>query len=430
MSSPFAIPQREDLIEQVRRANQFALFSVPLQLVLIAILVVLIRWKAVMDSPLVSLIAVMVMVGPMLTGILQITARNKKKIDDLKETTRFGEFDKHKLRKLYNETLVKLGLPNENLPVYITGDRAMNAMAVHFGLGAIFKSLNGIYLHRQLLHKLTAEEIQDIIGHELGHYYRHYIVSDRFSGITLLLGSLVGLMVAQLFGLDSTIGMVALMFIGGLFWLLARIWTTRLATTIEFLCDDFGAHVHGVEVSINGLMKLGSEAELHTAVIHQALLNKNADKLDARELLEAVQNAIPYGNATPDELLDAVELAIRKRVEDRRVTIGGFISYLWKMEDSADENEAMQDELKKMGKMQSLPRLRWESLLRNPREIAFDQTTLPRLIEMIEQSPDSVLFRIQESTAENPQVHPPLKYRILYLWYNRDQIQRSRHNAK
>ena len=430
MSPVFVIPQRDFLIEQIRRANQMAFIWVPIQLALIVVFLVVIRWKDVADSLLVSLVVVMVMVGPMLMTILQTMAHKKKNIDELKETTRFGEFDKHKLRKLYSETLIKLGLPNENLPLYITGDRSMNAMAVHFGLGSLFKSLNGIYLHRQLLHKLTAEEVQDIIGHELGHYYRHYIVSTRFSGITLLLGGLVGLMVAQVFGMESAIGMVALMFIGGLFWLFARILSARHATVIEFLCDDFGAHVHGVAVSINGLMKLGAEAELHTAVIHQALLNKNASKLDARELLEAVQQAIPYGNASPDELLDAVELAIRKRVEDRRVTIGGFISYLWNMESTADENDAMEDEVKKMEKLQALNRLRWESLLPNPRDIAFDESTLPRLIELIEQTPDASLFRIQESTAENPQIHPPLKARILYLWYNREQIQRAGHNAK
>lgn len=429
MPQTFVIPQRDSLIEQIRRANRFAYMWVPVQLVLIAVLIALIRWKDVVDSLWVSLVAVMVMVGPMLMTILQSIAHNKKKIDDLKETTRFGDFDKHKLRKLYNETLVKLGLPNENLPLYITGDRSMNAMAVHFGLGTIFKSLNGIYLHRQLLHKLTPEEVQDIIGHELGHYYRHYIVSDRFSGITLLLGGLVGLIVAQTFGMDSTLGMFALIFIGGLFWLFARILSAPYANTIEYLCDDFGAHVHGVIVSINGLMKLGAEAELHTAVIHQALLNKNASKLDARELLEAVQNAIPYGNSSPDEILDAVELAIRKRVEDRRITIGGFIGYLWNMEQSAYENDAMEDEVKKMEKLQSLPRIRWESLLPNPREIAFDETTLPRLIDLIEQYPSESLFRIEEASAENPQTHPPLKSRILYLWYNREEIHRSGHNA-
>jgi len=71
----------------------------------------------------------------------------------------------------------------------------------------------------------------------------------------------------------------------------------------------------------------------------------------------------------------------------------------------------------------------WESLLPNPREIAFDETTLPRLIDLIEQYPTESLFRIEEASAENPQTHPPLKSRILYLWYNREEIHRSGNNA-
>jgi Zn-dependent protease with chaperone function len=420
-----AIPDREDLIERIRRANQFAYILVPIQVALIAVLVLLIRWDAALNEPLTSLIAVSVMVGPLLMAVMREWAQNKKRIDDLKETTRFGVFDKHNLKRLYQETLTKLGLPDDQLPVYITGDRSMNAAARHWGLGSIFKSLNGIYLHRQVLHKLTPEEVQDIIGHELGHYYRHFIVLERFRSISLILGALLGLLVAQKIGLGSTIGLFALMLIGSAFWLISGILSARNATIIEYLCDDFGAQVHGVAVSINGLLKLGAEAELHCAVIHHALLNKNSDKLDARELLDAVQNAIPYGDASPDEILDAVELAIRRRIEQRKISIVGFLSYLWNMEQSVDENDALEEEIKKLEKLQSIPRLAWESLLPNPRNIAFDESTLPKLVDLIEREPQSELFRTPDSVDRSDQVHPPIKKRILYLWYNRDQIARS-----
>ncbi len=417
------VPSRRDLLRQIENANRIALLTVPIQLLAIAVLAYFIRWQQVFESPWVSLVAVAVMVGPLMFSILGTFAQKRKRIEDLKETTRFGQFDKHLLRRLYRETLTKLGLPDDNLPVYITGDRSMNAMAAHFGLGSLFKSLNGIYLHRQLLHKLTPAEVQDIIGHELGHYYTHYVVSTRYMGISLLLGALVGLMVAQVIGMDSMFAMLALMSVPTIFWMATNWIAAKQATAIEYLCDDLGAHTNGVIVSINSLLKMGSEAELHQAVLQYALSTKNADKLDADEIVNTVLTAIPYGNTSPDQLLDAVETAIRKRVNDRRPTISGFIDYAWNSEGKASQEEALEEMRQQYQVLQQLPRLAWEQTLPSPPEIAYDEATVPKLIELIESQPDQFLFRLPEEVDPSKAVHPPLRNRILYLWHSRHEIE-------
>lgn len=35
---------------------------------------------------------------------------------------------------------------------------------------------------------------------------------------------------------------------------------------IEYLCDDFGAQMHGIHVFINGLLKLGADSEIQAAI--------------------------------------------------------------------------------------------------------------------------------------------------------------------
>ncbi len=154
---------------------------------------------------------------------LAFCVAKKKRIEDLQEKTRFGEFDKHRLRTLFQDTLRRLRLPDDRLPVFIVADKSMNAMMMHVGMGSLLKSINGIYLHRQSLHKLNSDEVQDLMGHELGHYYRHFLVADRYRLLTLALGALIGLFVAQLLGMEGMFSMVALVASSHAFW-----WVTSL----------------------------------------------------------------------------------------------------------------------------------------------------------------------------------------------------------
>ena len=56
------------------------------------------------------------------------------------------------------------------------------------------------------------------------------------------------------------------------------------AQAIEFLCDDFGAQVGGVSVSIHGLLKVGLSAEVECAVMQQAILSKVAGNFNPSDL--------------------------------------------------------------------------------------------------------------------------------------------------
>lgn len=422
MSDDDAIPSRAALFRRLESANRIAGPWVVLQFVLCIAAAWFIDWRRLAESPLLSLFAVTVIVGPYFLTVLRQYALQKKEIGDLKESTRFGEFDKYRLRTLVDDVLQRLDLPPPGPPVYVTADKTLNAGAVHLGLGGFFRSLNGVYLNRQLLHRLTPAELQDIVGHELGHFYRYYLINQRFQSVTILLGSLVGLLVAQTIGLDGYFGVLALSACGSVTWYVSAILYAAHATDVEYLCDDFGAQVHGVVTSINGLLKLGADGEMQSAVHQQELLRRRHSNLHARDIIEAIEAATPYGHTSREELERAVAESLQRTSDRRRrLSVGKFLEFAW----AGDESDELEAEMKKLRALQELPRLDWESLLDGSGRIAFNESRIAALVERIEQNPELVLFRLPEEVNPASHVHPPTRNRILYLWKNRREIESS-----
>jgi len=421
------VPVRAELLQQLKAANQFVWLSVPGQLVAVGCFVWLIDWHRVEANPLLPTIAIAFMVGPFFLGVMQSWVQKKKEIGDLREDTLFGQYDKYRLQTLFQDTLQKLNLPDEKLPVYITADKFLNAGAMHLGFGGFFKSLNGVYLNRQVLHKLEPEEVQDIMGHELGHYYRHYLLGDRFRAITTALGALLGIYVSQVVGMGSIISMIALSVCATAFWSVSNIQRARHGQTIEYLCDDLGAQVHGIEVSINGLMKLGADAELQQAVMQQAMQSGHYENLSPAEIVQAIQKAVPYGHVSHDELEQAVERSLKKQAkQSQQVSVSGFASYLWNSDLEEEAKEEFDNELRKIAQIQQAPRLNWESLLSDPERLHLTYPQIGQLVDMIESQPSHLLFHIPDEAGSMDGVHPPLKLRILYLWLNRHEIENAR----
>jgi len=420
MALATSVPRRSDLIDQMSRANRFAWLLLLVEIALIGIVAMVVDWQWVMREPIITTVAIGAMVCPFASSIAIQAATKKKRIEELKESTRFGQYDKFHLQKLFRETLASLRLPEENLPVYIVASPTMNAAAMHVGFGSLFKSLNGIYLNRQALHKLEPAEIQDLMGHELGHYYKYYLVIDRFRIVTVALGSLLGILAVQRIGWDGYAGYLLLMGVTGVAWWLSSLPYTRNATAIEFLCDDFGAQAAGVFPSIHGLLKLGLSSEVECVVMQKAILSKVAGNFSPSELIDTITSSIPYGHASREEIEDRVNRELRERAASQSKSIGGLLRYMWNSDLDADAAEELEEEARKLGKLQSEPRLDWEYLLRNPNKIQFDEEGMRQLIAMIESRPNELLFQVPESPGD---VHPPLRTRILYLWHNRSAIE-------
>ena len=413
-------PRRSDLILQMNKANRFAWLLLSVEVVVIGIVGAMVDWQWVIREPMLTTIAIGAMVCPFATSIAMHMATKRTRICDLKDSTRFGQYDKIRLQSLFRDTLATLRLPDENLPVFIVASTSINAAAMHVGFGSLLKSLNGIYLNRQTLHKLEPTEVQDIMGHELGHYYKYYLVLDRFRMVTVSMGSLLGILAIQRIGLDGYLGYLLLTGVAAVAWKLSSLPYARNATAIEFLCDDFGAQVGGVIPSIQGLLKLGLASEVECAVMQQAILSKVAGNFNLSELIDAIAASIPYGHATRQEIADKVDREIRNRAANNAMSIGGLLRYMWNSDNDSDAAEELQENARKLKKLQSESRLNWEELLPNPNQIQFTEERIRQLLSMIESRPNELLFRLAESPDD---VHPPLRTRILYLWHNRSEIE-------
>ncbi len=88
-----------------------------LQVLAIVGLALLIDWDQVQQDSLVTTVAIAVVVGPFAMSVLTHLVQKKKEIGDLQEQTRFGQFDKHRLRKMFgdNHDTVRKRL---NLPLH------------------------------------------------------------------------------------------------------------------------------------------------------------------------------------------------------------------------------------------------------------------------------------------------------------------------
>lgn len=424
------VPRREDLLAKLRYANRIAWLWVLVQVALAVVLFVVIDWVQVFQQPIVSVVAAGLVIGPTAIAVIMLWAQQKREIGDLKEQTRFGQFDKHKLRGLFDDTVRRLGLPHERVPVYITADKSMNAMAVRLGILSFVRSLNGIYLNRQVLHRLEPEEVQDIMGHELGHYYRHYLISMRLEGLNLVVGGMLGLFVTQWMGFTDGFSIIAALVIGSVFGKLSGMLWAQYGPTIEYLCDDLGAQVRGVHWSISGLLKLGVDGETQTQIYRHAILGRKSGQLSPREVVESIEKATPYGDISRDELEKRVKAVIEKQgKKSGELSVVGFLDYMWNSEKNEDIDEQLEDQAKQFAALDAVPRLDWESTLSDPQVIRYDEHDVHRLIEKIEAEPDKVLFRLPQEVGAVEDVHPPLKDRILYLWHNRHEIDAAARGA-
>ncbi len=420
--SRYSIPSREELLARFDAANRYAIAWLLLEVLAMAALGAGIDWPRVAEQPLITTVAIAAVVGPFVMSLLHGFAEKKVEVRNLKESTRFGPYNKDKLRELFRDTLFRLGLPDEDLPLYITADRTLNAGARYLGLGSLFRSLQGVFLNRQILHRLDPDETQTILGHELGHYYRYMLASERFHIVTLLLGGMLGVFVSQYIRLPFALGILAVFLVPEAFWwATSRVWA-RNAMLVEFLCDDHGARVHGVTASINTLLKLGADSEMLFALQEQELLNPRYEHLSAIEIARAVEESIPYGDANPQALEEAVRQSLKNRAKaNREITVGGFLNYAWTGGEEGDLDELREES----EALKSRRRLDWESL-RDPRTRRLDEAGIERLVEMLEDNPDALLFRCPDEAGHGDGIHPPLPLRILYLWDNRHAIEQAR----
>ncbi len=414
------IPTREALLARFSHAYRLDTAWLVTQVGGLVALAFLVDWKDAATRPIISIVAAMSVVGPIMTSVAMALAQNKREIGQLKEQTRFGEFDKHRLRALLVDTLSRLRMQEVQVPVYITPNRMLNASSINLGFTGYLLGMNGVYLNRQVLHKLSSAEVQNIMGHELGHFRLFRLPSERFLELTFCVGALFGIFVSQIINMPGFVGILLQVVLASAFWWIASFPRAMVGADVELLCDDLGAQVQGVETSINSFLKIGLESELLYTVHLQALLaNKENQSLSVGKIAETVEAAIPYGHFTPEELERAVNEALKNRKrKEEKISLLGFLDYIWNS-DQDDDDETIAEIEAQVKTLHQIPRLEWEELLENSHEINMNTTRMETLIGQITENPDHVLFQLPEEIGRGDSIHPPIRIRILYLWKNR-----------
>ena len=162
---------------------------------------------------------------------------------------------------------------------------------------------------------------------------------------------------------------------------------------------------------------------MQLAIQQQELLSRRHPNLNARDVIEAIEAAVPYGHTSKETLERAVEESLKRRSQHRRnISLTGFLEYAWQGVDEDDVEEMA----KKLQRLQTLPRLDWETLLDHPPQIALNERRIGQLVDLIESHPDRVLFILPDEVGASGGVHPPIRARILYLWKNRREIENAR----
>jgi Zn-dependent protease with chaperone function len=391
------IPLRAALLERFAHARRLDTAWLMTQVGGLVILAFLIDWNDAAARPILSIVAAISVAGPIMTSVAIAWAQNKREIGQLKEQTRFGEFDKHRLRSLLVDTLQRLRMQEVQVPVYITPNRMLNASSINLGFTGYLLGMNGVYLNRQVLHKLSAAEVQNIMGHELGHFRLYRLPSERFLELTFCVGALVGIFASQIINLPGFFGILLQVATGSAFWWIASFPRAMVGAVVELLCDDLGAQVQGVEASVSSFLKIGLESELLFTVHLQALLaNKENQSLSVAKIAETVEAAVPYGHFTHEELERAVNEALqnRKRKEEK-ISLLGFLDYIWNS-DQDDDDESIAEIEAQVKALRQWPRLEWEELLESSQGLKLSANNMEALINLIAEHPHHVLFQLPE----------------------------------
>jgi Zn-dependent protease with chaperone function len=418
------VPSFHSLLNTFHRSQRASWVLASLMLVAAILLAWRIDWRDVAQQWLYSLIVVGIVPAQYLPGLIMAMVKNRKSIDDLKESTRFGPFDKHLLRRITQDVTRSLGIMNPHVRVYITPDKEVNAMAMSLGLASFLPTYRGIYLHRQTLHIANPETLRSWIAHELGHLYPYALRSDQGLLLKLICGGLLSLWVLQAFPGNVASGVMAACAASFVFLWLVSLPRAGMGHVIEYLCDSCSLRSAGLEHSITDLLVLGREASAHydltTSVLRMARDGKTLSEGDALRLYE---ESLGYGPADREHTMDRIREAIQKRRQETHgFTWSSLYDFFWR-DPSADSQAAqLRDQLlDHHRRLQKIPLLDWQQAIGWDGHSTLSMAQIERLVQYSQQRPNELWFRIPGEMNEVDS-HPSCRNRVIFLWNNQREI--------
>ena len=175
---------------------------------------------------------------------------------------RFRPLDDHALKGRLEQLLTRCGFRSSGMFVMDGSRRSAHGNAYFTGFGRNKR----IVFYDTLLDGLTADEIEAVLAHELGHFKRRHIVKMlSLSALISLVGlALLGWLSRQpwfyhdlgVSEISSATALTLFMFVLPVFTLFLSPFTARLSRRHEFEADDFAAEQTDARHLISGLVKM------------------------------------------------------------------------------------------------------------------------------------------------------------------------------
>jgi Zn-dependent protease with chaperone function len=427
------VPEQAQLLERLEKSNSLAKKWQFILLIASVGLVFAIDWAWVEAQPIYTAVVMLLVPSQFLPGVVMTLMKKKKRVEELSEGFRAGEFNKPLLLSVIRETAQTLGIDQRKIPFYLTRDKDLNAYAVSVGLSSMLPSIKGVYINRQTLHVSTPQGLKATIGHELGHLFPYELHWNGGWLVKLAFGGLLALFVLQMTGDPSAWGLIAATGAAWGFLYLDSIPRARMSQPIEFLCDGLGARASGVEAAISDMLNFGNECqaqyELSIAALKLASQGKAINDVEAMKIYE---ESLGYGPTDVDGTMARIREAVaNEKTAKKELSVSGLVDFMWR-DNVADSNmaEARDQAIALFEILEKHPQIDWKEITQWDPEVVLDEQRISRLVDEIVANPDKLLFVIPTEPAGNEDLsHPSFRLRILYLWKNRKAIETLTINA-
>ena len=420
------VPDRNALHQTFRLSQKYAMYGEFTLWGLVAVCLLCIDWAAAYRDAIHSILALALVPIELLPGTIKTLTKKKKRIEDLSESARFGVFDKHLLRRVTQDVLGKLGIPQTQVNVFITADKDLNAFAVSMGLTRFFPQFRGVYLHRQTLHLMSPEELRNWIGHELGHLFPYAIRMDQSIGLRLIAGALIALMTLQLVGVRDGMGFMAVFGVCWLFFYVTSLPRSRLSQVVEYLCDEYGCYAAGANAAVTDLVRSSREGLAHFQLfMYVSQLAAEGKTVSEQDSLRVYEEALGYGSTDIERTRQRIDEVIKKKKQQNgELSLSGLIDFMWRDPTSDSPAAQARDEFRRIHKaLQKLPTIDWFSKSDwNGRSI-LREDQIDDLVEALIVNPTHLLVPLVEEVQSGDELsHPSYRNRIIYLWVNHEAI--------